>query len=184
MISASARQGFDQMLRHGLRSALAGPQDSVTDIAPVAGLDDIAESRSVMLSVSSYRFRLMLFVHFEPDAATREHFARMHGVTPEQMAGQAFNDAIGECGNMACGTVNRELGRLFAHVGMSTPHVIDRHSLRHLHLLRHGHLSHARMTLNGHQPFHGTLAVCAYGDLDFQPPADEQVEVAGELEMF
>jgi len=184
MISNSARQGFDQLLRQGLRSAFTGPQDSVTDIAPVAGLGDIAETRAVILSVSSYRFRLMMFVHFEPDDATREHFARLHGVTPEQMTGQAFNDAIGECGNMACGALNRELGRVFPHVGMSTPNVLDRHSLSHLHLLRHNHLSHARLTLNGSTHFHASLAVCAFDKIDFEAAAEEQAEVCGELEMF
>ncbi len=184
MISNSARHAFDQLLRQGLRSALAGPQDSVTDIAAVAGLDDIAESRAVILSLSSYSFRLMMFVHFDPDDATREHFARLHGVTPEEMAGQAFNDVIGECGNMACGALNRELGRVYPHLGMSTPHVLDRHSLTHLHLLQYDHLSHARLTLNGSTRFHGSLAVCAHDTLDFEAPAEEQAEVCGELEMF
>ena len=184
MISNSARQGFDQLLHQGLRSAFTGADDSVTDIVPVASMDDIPESLAVMLVVSSYRFRLMMWIHFEPDAATREHFARLHGVPLDQMSGQAFNDVINECGNMACGALNRGLGRTFPHVGMSTPYVLDCRSLEHLHLLQHGHCSHARLTLNGNTRFHGSLAVRAYDRLDFEPKAEEEVEVCGELEMF
>jgi hypothetical protein len=67
---------------------------------------------------------------------------------------------------------------------MSTPYVLDCKSLAHLHLLQHGHCSHARLTLNGNTRFHGSLAVRAYDRLDFEPTAEEEVEVCGELEMF
>lgn len=184
MISNSARQGFDQLLHQGLLSALSSPDDGVTNLAPVASMDDITESLAVMLSVSSYRFRLIVWVHFEPDTSTREHFARLHGVTLEQMSGQAFTDVVVEYGNMVCGAVNRQLGQIFPGVAMSTPHVLDRNSLAHLQSLQHSHLSHARLTLNGNARFHGSLSVLAYDTLDFEAPVVEQTEVSGEIEFF
>lgn len=184
MISHSARQAFDQLLHQGLLSALTHPGDGFTDIVPVPSMDDITESLAVMLLVSSYHFRLIVWVHFEPDTATHEHFARLHGVTLEHMSGQAFTDVVNECGNMVCGAINRQLGQIFPGVAMSTPHVLDRNSLAHLQSLQHSHLSHARLTLNGSARFHGSLSVLAYDSLDFKAPAIEETEVSGELEMF
>lgn len=185
MISARARSAFDQMLATSLRSTFAGA--AVAGCGPVADFAQVTERRAVMLSVSACRFRLMLFLHFDTDARTGALLARLRGQPQgaEPGAPQWLLDALSEYGNLCCGTLNRELGRVFGCLGMSTPHLVERESLRHLPLLRPGYLRHYRLDLDGGHRFHATLCVCEHGELDFvAPPAAPQAEVAGELELF
>jgi hypothetical protein len=184
MISSRAREGFDCIVERSLRDGLAAGDDTAALSVRLASMDEIPESRAVMLSVASYTFRLMLFLHFDLDDRTRAHFARRLGVEAADLADQAFLDAVSEAGNMVCGTLNRELGRVFPHIGMSTPHMLDRECLLHVGRLRVGHQSHVRLTLSSDTAFHATLCVSDYADIDFDAPAEEHTAASGELEMF
>lgn len=184
MISARAREGFDSIVERSLRDGLAAGDDASAQSVRLESIDEIPESRAVMLSVASYTFRLMLFLHFEPDDRTRAHFARRLSVDAAELTDQAFLDAVSEAGNMVCGTLNRELGRVFPHIGMSTPHMLDRECLLHIGRLRVGHQRHVRLTLAGETSFHATLYVSDYAAIDFDAPAEEHTAASGELEMF
>jgi hypothetical protein len=184
VLTPRARDGFERLVRESLAATLA--RDGGGVVAPVDALADVPGSHVVVLSVASYRFRLLLGLHFTPDAATRERLARLHGLEPEAMVDRAFDDAIAECGNLVCGTLNRELGRAFPHVGMSTPDVLRRGAIEQLGLLRCGHVRHLRLEHGGEAAWHATLAVSTQGPLDFDlPPAEAvETEAAGELEFF
>jgi len=125
MISERAKQALNDMVLKGMRSALVGPSDTVLSLEPVVAIAPVTEQEVVMLSVASYQFRLMILMYFSRDDATRKHYAALTRVQPENMDAQMFHDAIAESGNMCCGTFNRELGRAFEHIGMSTPNMID-----------------------------------------------------------
>jgi hypothetical protein len=182
MISSRARAAFDQMLAASLRSSFPGGH-AAAGFGPVEDFAQVTERRAVMLSVAACRFRLMLFLHFDTDV--RALLAQLRGLPPDAGADQGFLDAMSEYGNLCCGTLNRELGRVFACLGMSTPHIVERESLRHLPLLRPGYLRHYRLDLGGEHRFHATLCVCEKGELDFEPPpAAPAAEAAGELELF
>jgi hypothetical protein len=183
MISHRARRAFDEMLSTSLRGTFAG---AATGFAPVPGLEQVGERQAVMLSVAACRFRLMLFLHFDADAATRALLARLKGLAEPAPSDQWFLDALSEYGNLSCGALNRELGRAHACLGMSTPHVVERDSLLHLGLLRPGYLRHYRLELAGGHRFHVTLCVCEQGVLDFEPPPPQEApaQAAGELELF
>ncbi|MFX5817232.1 hypothetical protein ABTE26_20265, partial [Acinetobacter baumannii] len=75
-ISASARDGFDTLLQQALRSSLV-PSDASAEISVVEDIAALTEKKMVVLTISSYLFRLMVMFHFTPDAATRGHFARL-----------------------------------------------------------------------------------------------------------
>ncbi|MES2948060.1 MAG: hypothetical protein V4858_05895 [Pseudomonadota bacterium] len=79
-----------------------------------------------MLTVASFLFRLPVLIYFSSDEATQGHFARINNIDPSEMSAQAFLDVIGECGNICCGTLNRELVLVCPHVAMSTPNIIER----------------------------------------------------------
>jgi hypothetical protein len=184
MISSRARAAFDQMLAASLRSSFPGGH-AAAGFGPVEDFAQVTERRAVMLSVAACRFRLMLFLHFDTDARARALLAQLRGLPPDAGADQGFLDAMSEYGNLCCGTLNRELGRVFACLGMSTPNIVERESLRHLPLLRPGYLRHYRLDLGGEHRFHATLCVCEKGELDFEPPpAAPAAEAAGELELF
>jgi hypothetical protein len=126
----------------------------------------------------------MVLIYFSPDEATRAHFARARRVSPAELGEQAFIDAISECANLCCGTFNRELGRVYPHIGMSTPNIMDRRCAQHLSLMEYGHLQHFVVRLNQRHDFHASLCVCEYEDLDFEVPPSAEPESTGELEFF
>jgi hypothetical protein len=183
MISQAARTAMGGMLRQGVRaSLLVSPEDSIEFVATL-GVGHIQTTHIVMLSVSSYCFRLVLLIHFSPDEATRNHFSKLNKVVASDMNDQAFTDAISECGNICCGSINRGLAKIFPHVGMSTPNIIDRQCANSLALLGGTFEEHVDIILPGGPKLHASLCVSEFEDLDFDVAAGEE-ESSGELEMF
>ena len=117
MITERAKASFDRLLVRSLKSGLAVGGASV-EVTPYETPERIGEKKIVVLTVSSYLFRLMTILYFRPDAATRAYFGR-HGTDGAPALGDAeFHDRVAECGNVCCGALNRELPTHFRHVGM------------------------------------------------------------------
>jgi len=188
MLSRQAGTAVDQLFAHSLQSALiAGPED-VCEVSPVAPAQTAGGSRVVVLTSSSYVLRVFSFIYFEPDAATRAHLARRSRIPEADMTESQFADALCEVANMCCGTLNRALGSFFAHIGLSTPNILDRRSADRMQVLGADHTQHFRVAINGVALFYAGIAVCSYADLDFSlPPAamqSTQEVSSGELELF
>jgi hypothetical protein len=184
MISQPAREGFDHLLTRALRASLTSSDEQPCDINVIANLDDIAPTTMVVLTVSSYLFRLIVMLHFSPDQATREHVGRVNKIASEAMNDQSFHDAIAECGNICCGILNRDLGPIFPHIGMSTPNIIDTRCAAYLDMLNCGHIQHFEVNIEQTPMFHVSLCVCDYADLDFVIDVNEAGADTGELELF
>lgn len=185
MISQRAKAGFDRMVMQGMRASLVKPGDVVTELTPVPAWRQPPASHAVVLSVASLLFRMLVVVYFSDTPAMRRHFAGLSHQNAEDLSLQAFQDAVCEAGNLCCGSVNRDLGGLYAWVGMSTPHIVESHCTQHLGILKAGHLQHFQLLLDGEPPLHLTLCVSESENLDFDfqlpAPADQGV---GELELF
>lgn len=184
MISIQAREGFNHLLTQAIKSSLVSSPEDACEVDVVADLAGVKASKIVMLTVSSYLFRLLVLIHFTPDEGTRERIAAINKVHAPDMSEQFFHDAIAEFGNMCCGILNRDLGRFFPHIGMSTPNVIDRNCSSYLHVLGCGHVQHFKATVNHGAPLHFSLCVSDYADLDFAVDANEENANTGELELF
>lgn len=184
MISNNARDGFDYMFMQGIKGGLLVSPDDHCEISVLPDLSELRQSKLVILTVSSYLFRLMVLIYFTPDQATKEHFARVNKSSVEDMNEQAFDDAISECGNISCGILNRELAHFFPNIGMSTPNILDKDCSSYLHILNSGHVQHLKVDINGTTLFHASLCVCAYADLDFKVEIREEEASTGELELF
>jgi hypothetical protein len=178
-----ARGGLDRFIMAATRRAFALPaiDCSVTPTEEAAP----GEHEVVMLTVSSYRFRVLLFIHFERNDATRRHLAALGSGMAEGMHDEGFADAMMERGNLCCGALNRELSRFFPHLGMSTPCILHGSALSHLDALRPTTTHHYRLELAPGVDMHLTLAICAFDDFDFSF-GEEMIErgAGGELEMF
>jgi hypothetical protein len=185
MITERAKASFDRLLQAGLKSGLPVGDGPVV-IEPVAELGKLRENKVVILTVSSYLFRLMAILYFRPDAATRALFNAGAPEGAPAPGDQEFIDRVAECGNICCGTLNRDLGRHFPHVGMSTPNIIDTDCMRYVDLLGCALVKHYRLRLAGDLTMHASLCVTAYGTVDFHvEPRVEHDEVStGELELF
>lgn len=184
MISERAKKSMNQWVIDGLQSAMSGPHDPVHSVSPMPELDSMRATQVVMLSVASYRFRLMLLVYFSPDSATRAHFARTKQIAPSQLSAQGLEDAICEASNMCCGAFNRALGQVYPHLGMSTPNIVDRRCAKHLNLMGFGHLQHFCLQLDSGLQFYASLCVRAYDTLDFEAQHLASTPATGELEFF
>ncbi len=184
MISTRAQKNFDQMLTLGIKASLGGSASDLCEVEPVATLKDITESHAVMITVASFLFRLSVLIYFSPDEATRRHFVGVEGDDPTTKDDQAFFDAIRECCNVCCGSLNRELATVFPHVAMSTPNIIERECGSHLETLKGGYLQHFRATTGAGSQFYVTLCVRDYGTVDFEWAMTQETESSGELEFF
>ncbi len=184
MITDRAKASFDRLLVSSLKSGMPVGGAGVS-IESVATLDKIKEKKIVILTVSSYLFRLMAILYFKPDATTRAWFNRNAAEGALELGDDEFYDRIAECGNVCCGSLNRDLGKHFLHVGMSTPNILDKECMRYVDLLGCGLLNHYKVELDGGPTMYASLCVADFGAVDFhvEPTAEEDVSV-GELEMF
>ncbi|AVR89427.1 hypothetical protein [Thauera aromatica] len=179
MIGEQARQGVDLLFTRAVRASLVmNPSDTI-DIAmlPPSHRFEPPESRIVVFTIASYLFRLLTIFHVDADKANVDYFARGD-------SGRPFFETFGEVGNMCCGAMNRELGRFFPHMGMSTPSVLDRKCLPFIAALDPAYLAHYRIEINRTASLHATLCLCAYGDLDFRVDPAVAEEESGALELF
>ncbi|MDP9046283.1 MAG: hypothetical protein M3O01_15890 [Pseudomonadota bacterium] len=184
MITERAKASFDRLLASSLKSGMPVAGASVS-VEPVATLDKIKEKKVVILTVSSYLFRAIAIIYFKPDAATRAYFNRNADEGAPALTDAEFYDRVAECGNVCCGSLNRELGAFFPHVGMSTPNIIDKDCMKYVDLLGCGVVNHYRVVLGGDLTLYASLCVADYGLVDFHvDPAVDMTVDSGELEMF
>jgi hypothetical protein len=184
MISTRATNSFDQMLMLGIKASMGDAASADCVVEVLADPEEIQETQVVMLTVASYVFRLLVMVYFSPDESTKAHFAGVTHVDPSDMTEQAFLDAIQERGNICCGTLNRELVRVFPHVGMSTPNIIERECVNYLRTLPGGHLQHFRAANGAGQNFYFGICVRDFADIDFVWEPAKDIVSAGEMEFF
>lgn len=184
VISARAKASLDRMMVLGLRHGIAGG-DPGSDIRPVERIGCGAGSRMVVLSIASYTFRIVTALHFEESAPMKAHLARIGRRAPQAMGPQDFIDAVCESGNMCSGTLNRELGRFYQGLGLSTPQILDIRSLPYLGQLGAQHLRHFRVAAPDSLCLHASMCVRAHEPMDFDWTAEQrQPASAGELELF
>jgi hypothetical protein len=170
-----------------LKGAVVTSAEDRCDVTQLARQASLRDSQLVMLTSSSYVFRVFMLIYFQPSLQTREHFARRSRTTAAELNDHMFMDAICEAGNMCCGAFNRDLGRLFPHVGLSTPNVLDARCATNLAMLKAGHVQHFQVDVNQTTLFHASLCVCDYTDLDFSVDWLHTVDdgaSSGELELF
>lgn len=183
MISGRARSSFNELLKQAVRENLVAPGE-VCGFQEIGGVEAAAEKEVVVLTISSYLFRLITFFHFTRDRASREHFARLVRRSVQDLDDQSFYDAVSEFGNLCSGSLNRDLGVFFPHVGMSTPNILEHGCLSYLESLSPGHMAHFAIALDSRASFKASICVCDYGDLDFHFEAKTAAESTGELELF
>ncbi len=184
MIGARAKASFDRLMVSSLKTGMPVAGASV-EVSPYETPERIGAQKIVVLTVSSYLFRLMAILYFRRDADTRAYFNRTAGEGTPALGDDEFHDRVAECGNVFCGALNRELGAHFPHVGMSTPNIIDKDCMQYVDLLRCSLVKHYRIVLAGELTMYASLCVADYGTVDFHvdPAAVADVDT-GELELF
>lgn len=183
MISDKTKESLRSVFERALRTSLLSSIDHSVKIAQVPDVSHFSASQAVILSISSYFFRMVVVIYFTPDERTKAHFASINKLDAATMGSQSFIDTICECGNICCGSVNRDLSRIFPQVGMSTPNIVDAQCARHLNVLGSSHQLHLDIAIPDGPCFHASLCVTEFENLDFDI-AEPEEESNGELEMF
>jgi hypothetical protein len=189
MISQSAKAGIEWLFEKAVRANTICDGDSCTlvKVATEAPPPAKVSQQLVVLTISSYLFRIVTLFQFNDDAATNEHMVRMTRSQVPDLDTQALTDAYAERVNMVCGAVNRGLGVQFPHIGMSTPYMLESTCANYAAALEPQHLQRYEVTINDTMRFNLTICLCTGADtsLDFRIDTYEaEDESAGELEMF
>lgn len=180
MISEQAKAGVDYIFIKAARANLALSADDTCEITPEPELpvNEFPEKTIIILTISSFLFRLLTIFHIdEDDAATREYFTK--GSTDRSLL-----EVVSEIGNLCCGAMNRDLLHHFSHLGMSTPYTLTSQSMAFLDELKPGHVAGYAVTINGSVNMHVSLCLCEYAPIDFTVDMAAAEEETGELEFF
>jgi hypothetical protein len=164
------------------RAAGAGlvrsPGDGCIIVAAEGPLAATREGENLLLiTISSFVFRLLTLFHIADVAAARAYFGYGAG-------GHDRDEGFSEVANLCCGALNRELARHFPHLAMSIPHTLSRHCSAFLAALQPQYLSHYAITLNDSVRLQVTLCMCCSGPVDLAADATAAEHGGGELELF
>lgn len=186
IISDHAKNGIQLILTNALSECF-----SVNGVVPVVTPESGIESgpnpeiRVAVLTVSSYIFKLMLFISFEVNAQTKQLFLGASADTGSaEESDQALCDVISEKENLCCGILSRELAEFFPHIGMSTPNFLASGSLSYMDSLHYDYVQYWGLRLGDDVRFQIGLCMCAYDDIDFTVTVKEEAADTGELELF
>jgi hypothetical protein len=179
VISSHAKDSFERIFRKAAQSRLTLDSGDACDITPLVPRETGARlaGEVVVLTISSIVFRLILVIHFDENASTRDYFAR-------NAADRPFQEVFLEICNLCCGAMNQELLPHFPDLGMSTPYVLHARCVSHLEQLKPGYLSSHAIAINGSVHLAATVCVCAYAPVDFIADVGTVEETSGELEFF
>lgn len=179
MVSEQAKKGIEHVFIKAAKGNLAlSSDDTVTvDLLPANRLAEINEKNIVVLTISSFLFRLLTVFHVDETPVTRRYFNKDGG-------DRTFEDGFSEVGNMCCGAMNRDLQRYFPHLGMSTPYMLSERCVPFLKDLNPGFTARYTITINGSVQLHATLCLCEYAPIDFAVDMSAEEEETGALELF
>lgn len=179
MISHQAKRSLDEVFCKSAQLRLTAEESDACVVTPIdeATAAAIPEKLILVLTIASPVFRLLTLFHFDECAAMREYYLG-------EKVDRPFREVFGEIGNLCCGAMNHELGRVFPHLGMSTPYVLDGRSLAFLNTLNPAHRSHFSIAINDAVRMHATLCMCAYAPVDFSVDMESTEDTTGELELF
>ncbi len=177
MISPQARQGIEHIFIKSARAKLLRDTGDRCEILPVQDDSDFVAHHIVVLTISSFRFRLTAIFHIDDNAPNRDYFVG-------DGADRSFTEVFAEFGNLCCGGINRELLPHFPDLGMSTPNALSGHCAGHLAALRAKQRWRYAISINQAVRLNATLCMTNYGPLDFVVDTRLPEEAAGELELF
>ena len=182
MISEQAKVGVDRIFAHAAKSTLRVAATDAIEVEPMSARLSVApnDDQIVVLTIASYRFRLLVLFHVSADHAVRRYF----GEDADTEVARSFDTAFGEIGNLCCGAMKRDLGLHFPHTGLSTPYTLDGRCQAFLDALKPHHVSRHRIVINSIIQLHATLCLCAYAPIDFIVPTQRADEETGVLELF
>jgi hypothetical protein len=179
VISEPAKHAIDYIFDKSVKKNLVLDPDDVCNIERLTGSDDgdFQDKDLVVLTISSFLFKVLTIFHLGEDSATRDYFL-------QKTTDKTFSEVFSEIGNLCSGAMNHELLKYFPHLGMSTPYVLSSKCLPFLSELKAGYMSRHTISINGSVRLQATVCMYGYAPIDFTVDKTDVVDMTGELEMF
>jgi hypothetical protein len=177
-MSEQAKSGIEQFLHRALRATLTRAPGDVCTLTPAAGsgLPALPGETLLVVTISSFVFRLLTLFQLAANPATRAYYAGG--------AGQSLDEAFREVANMCCGALSRELSGHFPHLAMSVPYALSAQCSAFLRELQPQYLASTAITINDTVQLQATLCMCCSAPVDFAASEAVIEHNGGELEMF
>ena len=163
-------------------------------ISRVDDLEGLRQEQCIVLTISSFKFRIICLLHLSMDQTTRQFVGEATAARADSLDESVFKDYLLELSNSFCGTLKRHLQSSCPPLGMSTPNFIERSSLVHYESVKPLHSAHAKAQTGSSAPvlFAASVmvSVAQAGDFQlehYQAPAQvaaDETDGSGELELF
>jgi hypothetical protein len=179
-MSEHTKQNIEEAFHRALRGGVTRAPDDVCTIAPAAvdpKLQEQSGGNLLVITISSFVFRLLTLFQVATDAATRAYYG-------SGAAGQGIDEAFHEIANLCCGALNRELSQQFPHLAMSIPYTLSSRCMAFLGDLRPQYVSSSAITINDSVHVQATLCMCCSAPVEFTAGAVAIENNSGELELF
>lgn len=157
-------------------------------------LSEIPFDHCIVLTISSFRFKIMCLLHMNLDEANHQFIADTLNIKLSDLTDDAYNDYLLEMSNSLCGTLKRHMQSSCPPLGMSTPNFLQRSCLSIEHALEPCYSAHARCRdgQGNTALFAASLLVFSRQPDDFQlkhykeyaKDSNDEAEASGELELF
>ncbi|HEY6927384.1 MAG TPA: hypothetical protein VI653_28170 [Steroidobacteraceae bacterium] len=177
-VSEASKANLEQALHRALLSHLVrDPADTCVISRAASSPESEATGKLVLVTISSFEFRLLVIFHVGEDQVMSSYFAR--GETS-----RTVEEAFYEIANMCCGALNRDMNRDFHHLAMSIPYTLSAHCGAYLADLRPDYVVAANVTINDTVRLSLTLCLCCSAAVSFESTELQLEADAGALELF
>jgi hypothetical protein len=185
-LSNKAKSSIVSMLRYDLDLSLnVGAVDGEWEIKAFGRYDENDFEQGYMLAISTYECCMLVVLGFTPSENSLNVVAKMLGISRKDLTKERYFDSIAEISNIFCGAVKRDMGQVFAHIGMSTPNLLKQESFLAYEKLEKVFSAHIKATHIDGSVFFGSAYMMNNFELDFEiKPPDRDNDEVGELEFF
>jgi hypothetical protein len=159
----------------------------------VERFDELQLETCIVVTISSFKFKIMCLLHLSMDAANRQFVAQALGSTVDKMQESEYRDYLLEMSNSFCGNLKRHLQSSCPPMGMSTPNLLARQCFDGSESAPFAHSANVRAQVAAGAPslFAASAMVLLKeaGDLPLQhyqhiSEINSETDNSGELELF
>ena len=179
MITEQSKRNIEIAFHKAAKAHLIRETTDAFDIASADSgrVDEHPGERLLLITISSFVFRLMTIFRIDDSPAMRAYYA-------PGAADRPLCEAFAEVANMCCGGLNRELSASFPHLAMSIPYTLSSRCVAFLGELKPQYLSTYAITINGAARLHVTLCMSCSVPVEVAAAPAGVEENVGELELF
>ena len=189
MITPRTLSTLESVLNRSLKETGTLPEDDRLELVRQSAASNTTSEthRLLVLTISSYAFRIVALFEFQIDERAEVHFAKLFRSEEDRLTGQHLGDALSEYVNMVCGTINRLISSPTRQTGMSTPFGLETTCMAHIQKIKPEETLAFKATFSGGVHLDIVLCLCTAGNstLDIEANIETQEEsTSGELELF